>query len=129
MILLSALLVIPLSACGGSSDDESSTATTAAATPSGQAANKIDVALKDYMFMPAPVVAKAGDVVFHAHNDGLAPHNYKIRQNGKIVAETKDLKPGESEDLKVALTAGSYNAYCDEPGHEALGMSETITVS
>jgi len=136
------LIALPLSGCGDNVDDKAddaatgttvtttSTAATASTAAGGGAPadGAVDLGMKDFSFVPATVTAKAGSVKFTVHNDGQATHNYKIRQAGKIVAATKDLGPAGREEITANLTAGTYTAICDKPGHESLGMSHTITV-
>ena len=60
-------------------------------------------------------------------NNGTMPHNLTVK--GKNLA-TKDLTAGAKEDLDVSsLEPGTYDVICAIPGHEALGMKGTLTVT
>ena len=112
--------------CSSSDSDDEATATTVAAA----AGPAVDVALADFMIMPHAFTASAGKTTFAVHNDGQSPHNFYIRDaSQKIVGETKDLNPKQKEDLTIDLPAGSYEVFCEKPGHEDLGMKGTLTVS
>jgi uncharacterized cupredoxin-like copper-binding protein len=107
---------------------------TACGSASSQAAqgatSTIDVALSDFMIMPHSFDTKAGTVTFHVHNDGESLHNFYIRDDkNDVLAKTADLDPKKEEDLKATLKAGTYTIYCEEPGHESLGMKGTLAVS
>jgi plastocyanin len=70
----------------------------------------------------------AGQYTFHVVNRGKQAHNLTI--NGPDVEDvaTKDLAPGESADLKVGLTTGTYDLYCSIPGHKQLGMDARLQI-
>ena len=92
------------------------------------AAGSMTVKLSDFKIDPASVTVKTGTSIT-VKNDGPTPHNLVIRDaSGKMVANTPDLKPGESKDLLISLPPGSYTQYCSLAGHESLGMKGTFTV-
>ncbi len=67
-----------------------------------------------------------GPVVLEVHNDGSAEHNLVLRNSG---LRTPDLQPGESFRLDLGEVAvGTFGVLCDIPGHEAAGMTATVTV-
>jgi uncharacterized cupredoxin-like copper-binding protein len=71
---------------------------------------------------------KLGTYSFHVTNDGKVVHNLYV--NGPDVNKegTRDLQPGESADLKVTLSTGTYDVYCAIPGHKQLGMDAKLSV-
>lgn len=105
-----------LSACGNSSS--SSRAVNATSTT--------DVALTDFMITPMAINSEAGSLKFHVHNDGQSPHNFTITKDGKVLGASKDLNPGQSDDMTVEVASGTYDTICSEPGHESLGMKGTL---
>lgn len=95
----------------------------------------VRVRLVDYMIEPAQIHAAAGTVVFYVTDAGQSPHNFYIRQPAgalgsgtRIVAHSRDLKPGESTILTAKLASGTYTFYCAFAGHEELGMTGQLTI-
>lgn len=118
-IAVVATLSLVVTACGSASSQAAQGAT-----------SNVDVALSDFMIMPHSFETHAGKVTFHVHNDGESPHNFYIRDDkNTVVAKTTDLDPKKEEDLEAKLDKGSYTVFCEEPGHESLGMKGTLTVS
>ena len=113
---------VAVAACGGSSASP-----TAPATPAG--VNGPTVTLVDFSLQPA-TLSVAGGTTIEVVNGGKAPHNLWIRDTtGKVLAQSATLGPGQRSELKVELPAGTYIDYCEEPGHESLGMKGTLTVT
>ena len=76
---------------------------------------------------PSPLTG--GEYTFHVVNRGKQPHNLTIDGPDVDNVATKDLAPGQSADLKVGLTTGTYDLYCSIPGHKQAGMDQKVTVS
>ena len=109
-------------ACGVTSSQ--APAATSAPAGGGDAGPK--VSLTDFAITPATLTGTA----FHVVNEGKTPHNLAIRDSaGKVIAKTKDLNPGQAENLKFSAAAGTYTVFCALAGHESLGMKGTDTVS
>lgn len=113
-------------ACSPTNDNPYATST---ATASAGAAGAVTVTETDYAINPASVTVKSGDSIT-VMNKGQAPHNLWVRDAaGKIVAKSAEIKPGASVTFSIPGPAGEYVMYCQEPGHEALGMKGKLTVS
>jgi nitrite reductase (NO-forming) len=137
-----AALSLGLAACGGS--DSTSAATTAPATttaapavtaPAGTApaatATVVEVAADpggSLAFTKTTLTAPAGPVTLKLTNDSPVPHNIAVKGSGVDSPPSDTIQGGDSAELKVDLPAGSYEYYCEVPGHEAAGMKGTITV-
>jgi uncharacterized cupredoxin-like copper-binding protein/mono/diheme cytochrome c family protein len=79
----------------------------------------------DIYFEPAEVAIPADtDVTFHLPNDGAAAHNFSIDALGIDV----DLAPGSEEQVVINAPAGTYEYYCNVPGHKEAGMVGTLVV-
>jgi uncharacterized cupredoxin-like copper-binding protein len=64
------------------------------------------------------------DVTFDLPNDGAAPHNFSIDELGVSV----DIAPGETKQVVINAPAGTYEYYCNIPGHKEAGMVGTLIV-
>ncbi|NIR28978.1 MAG: hypothetical protein GWN84_06620 [Gammaproteobacteria bacterium] len=70
-----------------------------------------------------------GDLRVRVSNAGQAPHNLTIESSGgRHYVETTLLPPGASRTLEVDLPDGTYEVYCNVPGHRKFGMEATLTV-
>lgn len=133
--VLSAALVLGVSACGGSSSSPSSASTPAAGgsssgtTGSGGGGGKtVNVSLKDFSIeLAGGTHLTPGQYTFHATNDGATAHNLTIDGPGVKDAATPTFASG-SKDLSVTLKSGTYDFYCSVPGHKAAGMTVNVTV-
>ena len=135
-LLTISLMVLSLAACGNAGGSAitstvpvgSPTASAMPATPSG-ASDGTPIVVRDFALDPANITVK-GKVILAATNQGPTIHDITIRDSsGAVLGETRDLKPGESETLKLDIPAGSYVIFCSLPGHESLGIKGTLTVT
>jgi len=53
----------------------------------------------------------------------------KADERGKVGGTTAELKPGQSVDVKLDLTAGKYVLICNLPAHYQIGMRASLTVN
>ncbi len=101
---------------------------TACATPAAAAPAAVEftVVSKDIFFEPTTLTIPANtDVVVKLPNEGAAAHNFSIDALGIDVDQSaRDLSP----QTTVNAAAGSYEYYCNVPGHKAAGMVGTLTV-
>ena len=84
----------------------------------------ITIVSHDIFFDPAELTVPAGMVTFDLPNEGSAPHNFSIDE----LQISVDLPPGVEELVDVELPVGSYEYYCNVPGHKDAGMVGTLTV-
>jgi plastocyanin len=61
-------------------------------------------------------------------NDGDLPHNVAIKGNG-VDEKGEIVQNGGTSTVTATLEAGEYTFYCSVPGHEAGGMTGTLTVT
>ena len=125
-----------------------------AATLAGCASGptKVDVALTTYKITLSTETAKAGDVVFHVHNDAtdqvhefvvfktdLPEDQLPLTAEGIVdeegagitfINEVEDVTQGTSKDLTVTLEPGRYVLLCNtsENQHYSHGMHHVFTV-
>ena len=85
----------------------------------------IAVSLGDFT-ITGNLTAPAGKVRLHAVDNGGATHNVGLR-GGPI---TTNLQPGADTMLDLGtLAAGTYELYCDVPGHAQRGMVAKLVIT
>ena len=120
-----ALLAVPLvAACGSTTKTTAGGANTLPANPS------VTVTATDNKYDSKTYTAKAGDVSFAFYNKGNVTHTLVVKaSDGTRLGTRLFLVPGKSAGLSVNLPAGTYEVYCDVPGHKESGMDATLAVS
>ncbi len=107
---------------------EGTTSAEPAATPAaatGGAAQMTTVTMIDIAFEPKSVTIPANtDVTVNLPNTGASLHNFSIDELKIDV----DVTPGQSGSTKINAPAGTYQYYCNVPGHKEAGMVGTLTV-
>jgi uncharacterized cupredoxin-like copper-binding protein len=92
------------------------------------AGTTLDLQLGDYFITGAtvPVTAPAGPVRIHAVNVGGLPHNVGVRR----VRISGEITRNEELTLDLGtLTPGTYEMYCDIPGHVEAGMVAPLVIT
>jgi cytochrome c oxidase subunit 2 len=74
------------------------------------------------------LTAGAGAVTISMANPSTIPHNVAIKGNG-VAEEGEVVGSGGTSTVTADLAAGTYTFFCSVPGHEAGGMTGTLTVS
>ena len=87
--------------------------------------SRLQVTAREWKLTLSRPSLKAGPALVELVNRGEDPHDLHIGAAGHI-PETQSLERGSKN---VTLAAGSYTLYCSLPGHAALGMSATLTVT
>jgi uncharacterized cupredoxin-like copper-binding protein len=85
---------------------------------------EITVTAHDIYFDPAELHVKAGKVKFVLPNEGAAEHDFSIDDLGIQV----NMPAGATQTLEADLPAGTYEYYCNIPGHKDAGMIGTLVV-
>ncbi len=94
----------------------------AAAGGTGEA---VTVESYDIYFEPSELSLPADtDVTVTLPNVGVTLHNFSIDELGIDV----DIAPGATEETVINAPAGTYEYYCNVPGHKPAGMVGTLTV-
>ena len=100
-------------------------ATGGAPAPSGSAPASVDVALSEFAITPAAIEVAAGGTL-EITNEGGIDHDVHVK--GTDLASPL-IGGGQSASLSLGdLAAGEYTIYCAVAGHEAAGMTATLTV-
>jgi uncharacterized cupredoxin-like copper-binding protein/mono/diheme cytochrome c family protein len=108
----------------GAVDEEQAAADAAGEAPAEAVSEQV-VTSFDIYFEPKEVAISANtDVTFTLPNDGAAAHNFSIDELGIDV----DLPPGVTEQVVINAPPGTYEYYCNVPGHREAGMVGTLVV-
>jgi len=75
-----------------------------------------------------PDTLPAGHQTFHVANAGKMNHNFAIEGNGIATKLPSDLLRGDTADIAVDLTPGTYVVYCPVDKHRGRGMERRVTV-
>lgn len=95
-----------------------------AAAAAGTTGKTVSLEAGNFYFKPNAVTIAAGTpVTFAIANVAQIPHNFSIDELKISVA----LPPGQTTEVTVTAPAGSYQFYCDLPGHRSAGMFGTLT--
>jgi plastocyanin len=121
------LIAAGLAACGPAAPSSGDGTAIGVGSPG---ASEVATAIveRDFEF-DTPDVTVQGGTSLAVTNAGPTVHNLAVRDaSGAVVATTRDLKPGTSETLPIAVPTGTYTMFCSLPGHESLGLKGTLTV-
>ena len=115
---MSALLALALVACGGGGGGGGST----------EAQDATVQGLDSFQFDPATLTAGVGQTVnVTLENAGVLEHNFVIDE---LNVSLGPVPGGQSASASFTpSTAGSFEYYCDVPGHREAGMVGTLTVN
>jgi plastocyanin len=138
VLIVTALAVVGLAACGGGDDDND---TTAASTPAstapaggggaGGGGSTVDISTpsgSDLAFDQKDVSAKAGSVTINFDNQQPLQHDVKVEDSSGQELGGTDLVSSSTADATVDLQPGTYTFFCSVPGHREAGMEGTLTV-
>lgn len=95
--------------------------------PAPPTVQEISVILKDYQIIPAHLTIQAGTVRFVVRNEGAMDHGFEVEGQG-IEEEIDPFPPGRIRTLELELVPGTYEIYCQVPGHKELGMKGELIV-
>jgi plastocyanin len=79
------------------------------------------------LFDKKTLTSKPGKVTVDFDNPAQIQHDVVIAQGSKVLAQT-DLISGGKTSTSADLAPGTYDFYCDVPGHREAGMEGTLTV-
>ncbi len=95
------------------------------AADAGAAAAEVTVTAIDINWIEKELTITANtDTRFVITNQGAAGHNFSIDELGVSV----DIAPGDTAEVTINAPAGTYEYYCNVPGHAAAGQVGTLTV-
>jgi len=108
----------------------SGAAVAAVASHTAAAKETVNVTEREYHIGISPSSAKAGSVTFVVHNAGKLAHKLDLAGAGlKATVAFPTIAPGKTRSLTVTLAGGKLSLWCPIPGHAALGMKTSMTIS
>jgi uncharacterized cupredoxin-like copper-binding protein len=109
-----------------SSYPESPTSEASPSASSMASASGATIDLFEFGFKPNAVTIPANTpVTLTLKNTGTTIHNFNIDQ---LNVQSPDINPGQSVTVTINAPAGTYQFYCNIPGHKEAGMVGTLTV-
>lgn len=98
-----------------------------AASPATTGTAPVDVKLSEFKIdMPGSIAAGVTD--FRVTNTGTTIHNFEVSGNGIEKQFDTNLKPGETQSLRLELKPGTYTIYCPVGTHKDKGMQVDLVV-
>jgi plastocyanin len=132
VLVVAALAVFGLAACGG---DDGGDETTAAAPPptttSAAGGSTVNISTppgSDLAFDQKDVSAKAGSVTIDFDNQQSLEHDVKVEDSSGTELGGTDLVSSGTATGTVDVQAGTYTFFCSVPGHREAGMEGTLDV-
>ena len=103
----------------------------APANASSRAAARVQVVEKEYSLTLSRLRVPPGKVTIQVVNFGMDNHDLVIQpsRGSKSMWQTSLLPPEGIATKTFALKRGRYTLFCSLPGHRALGMVATLTVT
>jgi uncharacterized cupredoxin-like copper-binding protein len=92
-------------------------------------ATRVTVTESEYKIAIAPAKLQAGTATFVVQNHGKLAHALDISGPGLKTVKVPTIAPGKSRTVTVKLGGGTLKLWCPIPGHAALGMTRSLTVS
>src|SRR2546429_2911304 len=102
------------------------------AHPSGSSATTataVGVSEREWSMTLGRLKAPHGPITFYVTNFGQDDHNVTVRKHGYQYAFSGRIRSGGHATMTVRLKPGVYTVFCHIPGHRAMGMSATLTVT
>ena len=100
-------------------------ASPAASPQASPIATEVNLDMVELRFIPDTLEIPANvDVQVNLSNSGNLPHNFSIKDKDISV----DLAAGDKTSFTLNLPAGTYDFFCNVPGHEGAGMVGKLTV-
>ncbi|MGA2925316.1 MAG: hypothetical protein ABSG43_04875 [Solirubrobacteraceae bacterium] len=91
-------------------------------------ARTLYVALSEYRVAPQSAQADPGQLTILVHNYGRLTHDLVVSRSGRTDASTRPIPPGQSAELTLTLTRGSYLLASSIQSDQTLGAYGTLRV-
>jgi len=113
----------------------------AAGNPAPAGVRTVQVKLGEMWVKPQYTSVQAGQVTFVARDTGQVEHELMVERTpikfdspgrpteDAAIGMIEDMEPGMSGRMTLKLTPGTYNLFCNVPGHYAAGQHTRFTVT
>ena len=99
--------------------------------PAPRPLGHVQAVAREFSITLSRTTLAAGAASIELDNLGQDPHDLRVeRVDAPSIGVSFDLaRPGNVSSRKLQLSPGTWKLYCTLPGHAALGMSATLTVT
>ena len=89
----------------------------------------VQIQLSEYRLQPESIRVSRGLLTIIVHNHGLLDHNLALYQNGETVDSINPLGPGETSQMTLFLSPGTYSMASTVLSDQSLGAYGTLRVT
>jgi uncharacterized cupredoxin-like copper-binding protein len=89
---------------------------------------KVTATLTDFHIELSQQSFNAGTYTFTVKNAGQVTHSLEIQRDAEDT-RSDNIRPGGTDQITVALTAGTYEVFCPVGNHRSQGMAMEIKVN
>jgi hypothetical protein len=89
----------------------------------------VEIQLSEYRLQPQNIRVSRGLLTIIVHNHGLLDHNLSLFQNGQTVDSINPIGPGETSQMTLILSPGTYSMASTVLSDQSLGAYGTLTVT
>ena len=89
----------------------------------------VQIQLSEYRLQPQSIRVSRGLLTIIVHNHGLLDHNLALYQNGQTVDSINPLGPGETSQMTLFLSPGTYSMASTVLSDQSLGAYGTLRVT
>ena len=89
----------------------------------------VRIQLSEYRLEPQSIRVGHGLVTIIVHNHGMLDHNLALFQNGETVDSINPLSPGETSQMTLFLSPGTYSMASTVLSDQSLGAYGTLRVT
>jgi iron uptake system EfeUOB component EfeO/EfeM len=89
----------------------------------------VQIQLSEYRLQPQSIRVSQGLLTIIVHNHGLLDHNLALFQNGQTVDSINPLSPGETSQMTLILSPGTYSMASTVLSDQSLGAYGTLRVT
>ena len=116
----------PMASPAAMASPSASPAASPAAECAPAGASGMTIEMGDLFFKPKEFTIPANtEVTVTLKNGGALPHDFNI---DALNVHSAVIQPGQTGTVTIKGAAGSYQYYCNQPGHKAAGMVGTLTI-
>ena len=89
---------------------------------------QVEIALKEYEFVPRRMRTRPGTVTFVLRNEGRFAHDFHVEGPG-VDTHADKFSPGRTIRVQVTMQEGEYKVSCPLSNHDERGMHAALVVS